>query len=478
MSATTSTAPAGGRSRPDRPQSRSDPPALSVLEFALATGVAGLLSWMITVHWSSFRLDFVDLLPWLLVVAVADLMPVPIWGSVELMMSFPVLLASAFVFQPHMAGLLSFVGTLDAREFRHEISAGRALLNRSNVALSVMTASWVFHAMGGDVLRWPAVLPAALAALMVDSAINGSLVVLGTRLLTGLAPARLVQAAFGGSQPIAFIGGYVCFGLLAVVLATVYEAADAWGLLAFAVPLVLARQMFVHWRNIATIGHQLTESRQLLTHVSNRIVDERRDERLAVAAGIHDEVLPPLYKVHLMGQVLRQDLASGRLLDLEVDLPDLLQATEAASGALRDIVGDLRNATLGPGGLVQTLEVLKSELTAGTSMRIELQATRVPGTPLTHLLLYHVAREALTNAVRHSEADEVKVSLQDTGDGVRLVVEDNGRGFEVSLVDGSRHFGLQLMRERIELAGGTFSVEASPTHGTRVVAEVPAERQA
>jgi signal transduction histidine kinase len=256
----------------------------------------------------------------------------------------------------------------------------------------------------------------------------------------------------------------------------VYLAAGAWGLVAFAVPLILARQMFVHWKRLALMAHQLTESRQLLTHVSSRIVDERRDERLAVAAGIHDEVLPPLYKVHLMGQVLRQDLASGRLLDLEADLPNLLEATEAASTALREIVGDLRNSTLGPGGLPQALEHLKSELTNGTRMLVELTVGPVPGTPLTHLLLYHVAREALANAVRHSGAERVRVLLEETNDGIGLVVEDDGRGFEPSHVDSTHHFGLQLMRERVELAGGSFHIQTSVATGTRIIVQVPADR--
>ena len=79
---------------------------------------------------------------------VADLLPVPIWGSVELMMSFPVLLASALVFPPYVAGSLSFVGTLDLREFRGEISPLRDLYNRSNVTVSVFAASWIFHRFG------------------------------------------------------------------------------------------------------------------------------------------------------------------------------------------------------------------------------------------------------------------------------------------------------------------------------------------
>lgn len=474
MSATTSAARVHSELPRQSHRPTPEPKALRVLEIVGVIPVASLLVWLVASNWNEFGNTFIALLPWLAIVVLADLVPVPIWGSVELMMSFPVLLAAAFVFPPYAAGLLSFVAAVDTREFRREISAGRGLFNRSNVALSVMAASWVFHEMGGSVSVWPAVLPTTLVALFVDLAINAFLVILGTRLLTGLPTAHLIQNVYAGSHPLAFSTGYACFGLLAIVLATLYSSAGAWGLVAFAVPLLLARQMFVHWKKLAEAEVRLDVERRALTQVSSRMADERKDERLAVAAGIHDEVLPPLYKVHLMGQVLRQDLASGRLLDLEADVPDLLQATEAASRALRDLIGDLRRSTLGAGGLAQTLELLARSLTSESGIAIDVSTQQVPGTPLIHLLLYQVAREAAVNAVRHSGADQARITLDDSGDGIRLVVEDNGAGFQPALVDQSAHFGLQLMRERVELAGGTLFIETGPTTGTRVIVKIPA----
>jgi len=56
------------------------------------------------------------------------------------------------------------------------------------------------------------------------------------------------------------------------------------------------------------------------------------------------------------------------------------------------------------------------------------------------------------------------------------VVEDDGKGFEPAQADGSRHFGLQLMQERVELSGGVFFLDASPSTGTRVMVKVPVDR--
>jgi signal transduction histidine kinase len=390
------------------------------------------------------------------------------------MTSFPVLLAAAFVFPPYVAGFISFVGTADAREFRREISAGRALLNRSNVTLAVFAASWVFHELDGSTSEWPSVLLVTLVALLVDLSINGFLVVLGARLLTGLSSSAVIHNLYGSFEPAAFVSGYVSFGLLAVVLATLYSAAGTWGLVAFAIPMLLARQMFMHWKKLAEAEVRLTTERKALSQATSRIADERKAERLAVAAGIHDEVLPPLYKVHLMGQVLRQDLASGRLLDLDEDVPDLLQATDAASHALRELIGNLRRSTLGAGGLAQTLGLLAREVSEESGIAINVAARPVSGTPLAHLLLFQVAREALANAIKHAEATSVQITLEDTAEGIRLVIQDDGRGFQPSLVDRTVHFGLELMRERMELAGGNFFVDTAPHNGTRVIATMPA----
>ena len=103
---------------------------------------------------------------------------------------------------------------------------------------------------------------------------------------------------------------------------------------------------------------------------------------MAVAGELHDEVLPPLFKVHLMGQVLRQDLDSGRLLDLDDDVPQLITATEVAQSAIRGLLRDLRQSSIGPAGLNVTLELLARRLEAAGSPAIRLELSDVGGSNL------------------------------------------------------------------------------------------------
>ncbi len=388
-------------------------------------------------------------------------------------MSLPVTLAVGMLFDPVSAAVVTLVASFDPREIKGDVSVARALFNRSQIALAVLAASAAFHSLGGQGGEWPGMLLPALVALAVDFLVNTGLVVGAAGLSVGARPDSVLRMILNDS-PAQYFLGYLVLGLLAILLATVGLSAGVWGAVAFLAPLALARLTFVQAERLVEAGKRLQEKNQALAKVLERIADERRDERLAMAGELHDEVLPPLFKVHLMGQVLRQDLNAGRLLDLDEDIPELLSATQAAQGAVRGVVGELRKSPVGPGGLRDTLRLLATQLESAGSPGIHLSLSEVEASELSQLLAYQVAREAMTNAARHSLADSIQVTLLQEKDRLRLVVDDDGIGFDIGTVDGSSHFGLQLIKERIEASKGSVSFESSLDRGTRVVALLPA----
>jgi signal transduction histidine kinase len=310
-----------------------------------------------------------------------------------------------------------------------------------------------------------------LAALLVDVAVNATLVTIGVHLFSGLAPSAILREMTGGQEQRYFLTGYLAFGLLALLLATVHLQAGLWSPVAFGVPLFLARRMFVYWKRAGEASADSLNKQRALIATTERIVDERREERLAMAADIHDEVLQPLYQVHLMGQVLKQDLASGRLLQLEEDLPELLRAADAANGAIRQLLRETRDSPLGARGLGRTLELLAEQLGRVTDAAIDLDIGNIDGSPLAQLVVYQIAREALTNAARHADASTIRLSLRVADGHLRLVVRDDGHGLRSAAISRS-HFGLDLMRERAEMIGGTLVIDSSP-EGVTVVASIP-----
>ena len=246
-----------------------------------------------------------------------------------------------------------------------------------------------------------------------------------------------------------------------------------WAAVGFLAPLLLAHQTFVQSQRYYEAALRLERKNRALVEASERMAEERRDERLVVAGELHDEVLPPLFNVHLMGQVLRQDLSAGRLLDLDEDLPQLLSATQAAQSAIRDLLRNLRRSPIGVDGLPRTLEQLARQLETAGSPRIKLSLEDVGGSKLTLLLAYQVAREAMNNAARHSRASLISVELSEGEGEIRLVVEDDGVGFDPRAVDKDGHFGLQLVSERVEAGGGRVVLDSELGVGTKVAATLP-----
>ena len=91
-------------------------------------------------------------------------------------------------------------------------------------------------------------------------------------------------------------------------------------------------------------------------------------------------------------------------------------------------------------------------------------------------VLYRVAQEALTNVARHAQASRAEVSIQKLHGAVCMKIKDDGKSFQVERVlhaKKNKRLGLLGMRERVEMVGGTFTVESAPGKGTTIQAQIP-----
>lgn len=89
------------------------------------------------------------------------------------------------------------------------------------------------------------------------------------------------------------------------------------------------------------------------------------------------------------------------------------------------------------------------------------------------MTLFRIVQEALTNVVRHAEANVVSIVLSATGEAIVLTVEDDGKGIGKAAADRSDSLGILGMRERAMLVDGSLSIEGAPGQGTRVSVRVP-----
>ncbi|HVA92016.1 MAG TPA: ATP-binding protein, partial [Chloroflexota bacterium] len=90
--------------------------------------------------------------------------------------------------------------------------------------------------------------------------------------------------------------------------------------------------------------------------------------------------------------------------------------------------------------------------------------------------LLQIAREALSNVVRHARATRVDARLTYAERGVTFAVTDDGAGFDVPTAGRDGHFGLENLQYRAEEVGGHLSIDSTPGAGAQVVAFIPAPR--
>jgi signal transduction histidine kinase len=201
-----------------------------------------------------------------------------------------------------------------------------------------------------------------------------------------------------------------------------------------------------------------------------RAVEGQELERRRLARELHDET----------GQALTSILLGLSALDEAEDA----DATRAAVRNLRELVAatlqnvrrlavELRPTALDDFGLAAALERLADNFSEQTGIAIELEAglgqERLPSDVET--VLYRLVQEALTNVVKHAQAEHVSIVLRRKEGAVSAVIEDDGRGF----ADGQEEGGLGLvgMRERVALVNGRFRIESSQNAGTTILVEVP-----
>jgi signal transduction histidine kinase len=446
--------------------------AVRVFQLASSLGILVFLGMLAISERADLDGELPEIALWAAVALAADLMLVRVGKGVTLTMSLPVSLAAALLFHPAFAALVAFVGCLDPMEVRGESSLSRAIFNRSQVALATAAAALVFYFGEVNAAAWPAVALWSLVALAADFAVNAAFVVPTIVLRDKTSPLPAVRLLFG-SAPADSTALYVSMGLVAPLIVAIYLTAGSWGLLFCLVPLALARGGLVRAERLHEARERVATKDEALRRTTESVGEERRDERVALAGELHDEVLPPLFKVHLMGQVLKEDLDAGRLLDLDSDLPELLAATAASQAAIRHVVDQLRRSSLGPEGLVGTIRLLSEHLQSSGAPPVDLFLEDLDGSDEALLVLYQVAREALTNAAKYSKARRITVRMWEEDHNGRLIVSDAGVGFETSNVDLRNHFGLQLMKERVESHGGKLVVESRLGDGTTVAAKVP-----
>lgn len=219
-------------------------------------------------------------------------------------------------------------------------------------------------------------------------------------------------------------------------------------------------------QRVAQRTAELDQSNRQLRSLASEVALAEQRERHRLAIGLHDHIgqLLAVTKMRLASETARQSDA-----ETKQRLGDTVQLIGQAIDATRSLTFELSPPMLYEMGLVPTLASLVEQTAshyAPLACEFEDDGQPKPLPTDVQVLLFQVARELITNTLKHAEAGRLEVRTERREREMVLVVKDDGRGFDPALLDrpvvGRGGFGLLSVRERLAHFGATMQVDSRP----------------
>ena len=209
-----------------------------------------------------------------------------------------------------------------------------------------------------------------------------------------------------------------------------------------------------------------------------RVFETQEQERRRIARELHDEA----------GQLMASLLVGLRALDDSKTVDEAKAQAQRLRGIAAQAIDEvgrlargLHSSVLDDHGLGVALQRYVADYSTTHKIATDLTLNEpdlIDLPPAVQLAVFRIVQEALTNVARHSGATAISIRLARSPTGLETTIEDNGSGFEVNgaSVNLETHLGLQSMRERAAILGGTVSVTSGST-GTTIRVQLPLEER-
>jgi PAS domain S-box-containing protein len=228
--------------------------------------------------------------------------------------------------------------------------------------------------------------------------------------------------------------------------------------------------------SVADISAQ-KRAEKALRDLSSRLINAQEMERKIISQDLHDSIGGKLTGLKYSLEKIIFDLENVTN-SLETSLKDVLSITQSTIEETQRITKHLHPSILDDLGLLAAIREICREFKEVYSdiqvtSNIDIREHDVPES--LKILIFRILQEALNNVAKHSSADQVNLGLKKTKRKIELTIEDNGNGFDLNevLLAGRRErgLGLQSMRERTELFGGSIEFRSKKGEGTRIFAD-------
>ena len=197
------------------------------------------------------------------------------------------------------------------------------------------------------------------------------------------------------------------------------------------------------------------------------------EERQRLGRELHDSVTQSLYGITLYSQAAVGHLAKENYEQVDKYLDEINETSQEALAEMRLLIYQLRPPVLEKEGLLIALQARLTAVEGRAGLKTDLKTDLTTRLPFAvEEKLYHIAQEALNNALKHSHAKSVNISLFQNGPVISLEIVDNGIGFEVANAYQEGKMGLPDMEDLASELGGRLIVASEPGKGTRIRVEV------
>lgn len=230
-------------------------------------------------------------------------------------------------------------------------------------------------------------------------------------------------------------------------------------------------------QSLAKAEQERADRERLREQYINGVILAQENERQRIARELHDSTSQSLTSL-LVGLQNIRSVKNEK--ETEQQIEDLRTIITSTLDEIRNISWQLRPGALDDMGFISAVENYVQNYENRYQIPVDIVATGFSDRlePEVETSIYRIIQEGLTNIVRYASATSVSLILQLKDSKLKIVIEDDGIGFDPAIVQKhSKSLGLQGIRERASLLGGTLIIESQPGQGTSLFIEIPCVSQ-
>lgn len=215
---------------------------------------------------------------------------------------------------------------------------------------------------------------------------------------------------------------------------------------------------------------QQRKTEQLLQQQSEKSLQEiynaEQKERIRIARDLHDSIGQ---KLAVMRMILPKAEGNKELEKISIYLDETAAEVRSIS---HNLIPEILNL-----GLVKAVENLADRINSTENIKVEFiadnEVQKLTLPKQTELSLYRIIQEILSNIVRHSKTEILKIELRGNSDFVQILIEDNGVGFDTNAIDESKGLGWKNIFARIKLVNGNIKIQSEKNKGSQFLINIP-----